>query len=585
MPCIFARSNSVKRIILTPILGVIIAGIALRIYFALSLGFDWDSSILLYQAKLALQGATMFSQIRVENPFYVYLLALMLPLFGAQIWIFKILSGISSLVIAGFVYLIGKELFGKRIGLLSLSLYLLVPVVAIFDVQGTYRTVFQVPVVASVFLILLGLRSGRRIPLIAGGLLTGISVWLYAGSLFYGLLLLTTPFVYGITPFRKKAKTSLSVLAGLLIGFGLGIPILILLGSNLGLIVSGWLPSITTFAGGSGGGGSRFSNLGSFIYYLSYMIRYVYVETRDWIPLISLGLLYMVALIVSAIRIASPPKRVLLISALITTLGLYFLAAIIGINLPPHGEFGLFDVPSSFAAVLLLEILIFVPLLVAFNKLFTIQLDNNHKFMMIWIAWLLILLASFQVPHGFYFQFFAAPLCVMGGYVIQVLFQHGSFTIGKSRSLVAVILVIFVVLAGVLGGITFVNSNINEWSLSAQQVSGVGTYLSTHSNASDYVFTAAPIYALAANRPNAGNMDNYFYFVNSGTTSINYSQTISEIYTLMQNGKVKYVILDPAGRTQTFLEHYPLIQTFFEDNYGQVATIDGASIFLFQPSF
>ncbi|MGI0080481.1 MAG: ArnT family glycosyltransferase [Nitrososphaerales archaeon] len=578
--------NEFKRIsVLTSILAVIIAGVAIRVYFALFFGFDWDSSILLYQAQLASQGATMFSQIRVEEPLYVYLLALMLPIFGAQIWIFKILSGLSSLVIAFFVYLIGRDLFGKKIGLLSLSLYLLIPVVAIFDVQGTYRTVFQVPVVASLFLVLVGLRSGRRMLLVAGGLLTGISVFLYAGSLFYGLLVLTVPFVYGITPSAKKAKASLTVFIGLLIGFGLGISLLILLGSSLGLIGSGWLPSITTFASGTGGGGGRFSSPSSFVNYLAYLTRYVYVQTRDWIPIISVGILYLVAFMVSSVRTSSFTKKVAAISALAIALCFYFLAAVIGISLPPHGDYGLFDVPSVFATIFVAEILVLIPLMAVTLTRFQIKLHRNHHVMMLWVLWLLIFLASFELPHGFYFQFFAAPLCILGGYVVQIVVSHNSFGIGKQRHLIAIVLVIFISASSVLGAIMFVNSNINEWSLSAQQVSDVGTYLRMHTYPGDYVFTAAPIYAEAADRPNAGNMDNYFYFVNSGTTSINYSLTVSKIYSLMQNGAVKYVILDPIGRTQAFIGHYPQIQSFFQDNYRLTARIDGASIWEFQLGF
>ncbi len=567
---------------LAPILVVIAAGIGIRIYFALVFGFDWDASILIYQAQLASQGATMFSQIRVEAPMYVYLLTLMLPIFGTQIWIVKILSGISSLVIALFVYLIGEELFGKKAGLLSLSLYLLIPVVAIFDVQGTYRTVFQVPVIASFYLVITGTRSSRRILLISGGLLSGISVWLYAGSAFYGLLLITAPLVYGVIPFARRTRASLNVLGGLALGFGLGIITFMLLGSSFSLLESAWLPSITAFAGGTSGGG-RFANFGSFIDYLAYLARYVYIATRDWIPVISLGLLYLVTLVVSTVRKASPRKKALSILVLFLALFFYFLSVIIGINLPPHGNFGLFDTPFYFVVILGAEILILVPLMFAFSMRFSIQLDSHHKVAMLWIAWLLILLASFQVPHAFYFQFFAAPLCVLGGYVIQMVFTRGSYGIGNRNSLIAIILVIFVAVSGVLGGVMFVNSNINEWSLSGQQISSVGSYLRTHTAPTDYVFTAAPVYALAADRANAGNMDNYFYFVNSGTTSINYSLTVSQIYTLMQGGKVKYIILDPVGRTQAFLAHYPDIQMFFQDNYQKVITIDGASIWLFLP--
>lgn len=576
------KIRNLKRFpLLAPLLYVITLGVAIRLYFSYLLGYDWDASILVYQALLASKGAMMFSQIRIEEPFYVYLLALLVPILGVQLWIVKLLSGLASLVIAFLVFLISKELFGKRIGILASSLYLLIPVVAIFDVQGTYRTVFQIPVITSLFLVLRGISSKRKMLLIIAGVLTGISVFLYAGSLFYGLLLIAIPLIYEKSSFRKKAESLMVVVTGLASGFSLGMFLLLLSGSNYELIREGWIPSIITFAGGSNGVGSRVSSLSSFIDYLDYIARYIYVVTRNWFSVLGLGIIYTLSLVLFRVRMLNARKK-LVICLIGLILATYFAISIIGIELPPHGEYGLFDVSSLFEVLFIAEIFGLIFLVFLMKRDFGFQFDRHHGIMLLWLACLIVFLGSFQIPHGFYFQFFAAPLCILSGYVVEEVWVRKQ-NLPKPRYLLGIGVLVFLVGSAISGAYMLASSNIIEWSLSSKQVASVASYLRSHTNSSDYVFSAVPIYAVAAGRQNAGNMDNYFYFVNKGTNDLNYSSTINEIYTLMQKGKVKYVILDPVGRTQAFLDEYPEIMTFFENNYFHATTIHSVSIWELKP--
>jgi hypothetical protein len=566
---------------------VAVAGIVIRIYFANYFGFDWDASFMVYQAYLVSHGAIMFSQIRIEEPLYIYLLSLFNFFLGPQIWNVKVLSLICSLIIAYFVYLISREIFGKRVAWASLCLYMLIPVVAIFDVQSTYRTVFQVPTIASLFLVLLGVRTKKWHLAFVGGLLIGVDIWLYAGSIFYGLLIALVPFVYSTARVVKRGIQSLTVISGVVSGFVVIIPILLLLGSSLTLITEAWFPSITAFSDGSGGPtGGRFSSLGTLDSYFMYIIRYTSVESRNWMPLIIVGLIFLGAFAATGISRSSITKKAVVLGVLAMSFALYFLALFMGINLPPHGNYGLFDVSLFFIIGFIAEIVILVPVSVFFLRSFSFEIQRSHKIMALWLLVMLIFLGSFQVPHGFYFQFFAAPLCTIGGYIIQVPFSTeivSKYT--RKRIWIGVLLIGLVAFSGILGAAMFESSTVAEWSLSAQQISSVGAYLNSHTNASDQIFTAAPIYATAADRTNAGNFDNYFYFVNSGTTNINYSSTIETVYTLMGEGIVKYVVLDPAGRTQTLLNAYPALDTLFLNDYQYATTIDGASIWKFDPCF
>src|SRR5262249_7287386 len=97
------------------------------------------------------------------------------------LWIIQILAdGLSALLI----FLIGSELFGRRIGFIAAFLVAISPHLAYYCLLLTPDSLAVLPVVASMYLLVLALKRSRPGLLIGGaGALIGLSCWLGANAM------------------------------------------------------------------------------------------------------------------------------------------------------------------------------------------------------------------------------------------------------------------------------------------------------------------------------------------------------------------------------------------------------------------
>ena len=91
-----------------------------------------DEGAHLADAKLLLEGKIPLVDYSSRQPFYVFLLAIFLKIFGMNCFAGRLLPIISSVGVSFLIYLIAKKLFNKEVGLASQIIYLFLPFTILF---------------------------------------------------------------------------------------------------------------------------------------------------------------------------------------------------------------------------------------------------------------------------------------------------------------------------------------------------------------------------------------------------------------------------------------------------------------------
>ena len=118
-----------------------------------------------------------------------------LKLFGATIWAWRFASALAGVLAAVPLYLLGRELFGRRVGYLAAWAMLVAPYFLAFARLGYNNSQAILPVVLSAWLLYSGLKRQSAFYLFLGGAAAGLGFLTYtAGRL--GLVIAALYFIY-----------------------------------------------------------------------------------------------------------------------------------------------------------------------------------------------------------------------------------------------------------------------------------------------------------------------------------------------------------------------------------------------------
>lgn len=225
---VFLKSKKVEFAVL---IFILLAGFAVRLYKIDNPLADWHSwrqsdtaavgriyldegiSFLFpkyYDISRIQTGILNFEGLRlVEFPVFNALHAILakaFPQIGFEIW-GRLISITSSLVSALFLYLIGKRLMGKAVGLLSAFFFLFIPYNIYFS-----RVILPEPMavafgLVSIYLFVLYIEEDQKIALYASGLFLALSTLVKPFTFFYGIPLLYLAIKkYGVKSFFTTRK-------------------------------------------------------------------------------------------------------------------------------------------------------------------------------------------------------------------------------------------------------------------------------------------------------------------------------------------------------------------------------------------
>lgn len=127
------------------------------------LGAHWlnaDEGAHLMDGEFAREGLVPQVDYGSRQVVYVHAIALFLRLFGADYARARLLPLLAVLLTAVLVFLIGRELFGRRVGFLACAVYLFLPFSVAYSTQVKTQPLAALLGSAGVWLLLLGVRRG-----------------------------------------------------------------------------------------------------------------------------------------------------------------------------------------------------------------------------------------------------------------------------------------------------------------------------------------------------------------------------------------------------------------------------------------
>ena len=185
-------------------LAILLLATFLRLYRLASVPFGWhpDEATKALLARDVLAGKyfpAFFSAFTGREALFVYLEALLISLLGEGIFTGRLLSAFVGILTVALTYSTGRELFSRRIGLLTAA-FLAVSLWHLIASRNGYRAVIQPFIqLLAIFFLFYGLResSTRRswYPFVLAGLFLGLSQYTYTAVRLFPVLILIILFL------------------------------------------------------------------------------------------------------------------------------------------------------------------------------------------------------------------------------------------------------------------------------------------------------------------------------------------------------------------------------------------------------
>lgn len=166
---------------------------------------------------------SLLHPVDTSPPLYPLLVAGLFTAFGESVLLAKIPSLVSGLILLPFgVYLLGAELFSRKVGFIAALLTLFSPLTYPVAVHVEAESLFAALTIFAVYFFVRGLRNPSYFFLM--GAVLGLSFLTKYSGLLLGIAAVVA---YSILVFRKQARFSVLFPAGLLIGLFVAAPWLI----------------------------------------------------------------------------------------------------------------------------------------------------------------------------------------------------------------------------------------------------------------------------------------------------------------------------------------------------------------------
>jgi hypothetical protein len=166
------------------LLGLLLfGGLLVRVWFAQDRWINADEGAHLMDALLVLKGYVPIADYEARQPFYVYVLAGFLRLFGTSIVAARTYPIVTSVAIGGLVYLIGTQLFDRRVGLLAAAGYLFMPFSIAYGTHAKTEPLTILLSCAAIYIMLVALDRRRNLLLVLSGVALACAYYARQSSL------------------------------------------------------------------------------------------------------------------------------------------------------------------------------------------------------------------------------------------------------------------------------------------------------------------------------------------------------------------------------------------------------------------
>lgn len=566
------------------LVAVIALGLGIRIVVGLTQPYDWDASIMLYQAQQLSHGSPPFSSVLTDTPAYIYWLALLGSSFGFSLAIIAFTSILAALISLLFIYLISRDLFGDRIGILASALYAVLPTAALFGFNELYRSAVLALVLPALFLTFHAGRSAHpKLLVLCAGLLIGVAFWVYVGSAIVLAVILVAQFVL-VPDLRLAFGRAICAVGGAMSTVGSG---LLLLETQVSFAVIDriwWHEEILGF--GQNSGVSRFGSMLGFDEYAQYMARFSYTNALYWLPLVLLAAPVLASMILRDVEMLRTERARFFALGVISS-GIFSLLWLVseGAFVGPVASYGATPLPLIYTVMLIVIAFIGFALgisLIGADSLAVSLGRRGRLSLYIWIGFMALYIFTFTLPHMFYFYWAFVPVVtILAGVCLSHLLRN-LFRWNRS-SILRTTFTLLVVASVATNGLIFLTTTTPGITLYPSAVDRIAEYLDAHTTSGQVIFSAEPIYSVYSHRQNAGGLDNFYIYVSDTNGSVNSSPVVRDIYGLISSSSVSFVIMDSYNATWTFLAHYPMLMSVFLYHYGFTAKVADANLWAPRP--
>jgi 4-amino-4-deoxy-L-arabinose transferase-like glycosyltransferase len=167
------------------LVSIFILGFLIRLILAVRGGIDFDEGIHIYDAKMVFDGLLPFRDYFTREPYYIYLLAIFVKIFGANLLTSRLLSvGFSSATIF-IIYLIGKRISAKKVGLISAGFFAFSPFVIYNTYLGNLYGVYPFVLALLILSTLNILKNKGNSNIVFAGITAGLAAHFYRITIFY----------------------------------------------------------------------------------------------------------------------------------------------------------------------------------------------------------------------------------------------------------------------------------------------------------------------------------------------------------------------------------------------------------------
>ncbi|MHA2340864.1 MAG: ArnT family glycosyltransferase, partial [Candidatus Hodarchaeales archaeon] len=200
------------------LLTILIASLIIRITLLPERWINPDEGAHLYDAKFALSGKIPFADYKSRMPVYVYLLAILIKLFGTGYNIGRLLPLFSNIGIGVLIFFITNKLYDRvELGLLASTIYLLSPLSILWAVVVKTELVATFFVSLGMYFVITNLKSEKEKYglLFFSGFFFALAFYVRKSALVFAI----TPLILFIYFYKKNILNLVKAYGAILFGY------------------------------------------------------------------------------------------------------------------------------------------------------------------------------------------------------------------------------------------------------------------------------------------------------------------------------------------------------------------------------
>ena len=509
------------------------------------------------------RGEIPIADYTTRAPILSWFINLSAVLFGRSIFIFRIPVLLFSALCTGMLYLLGRELFERKIVIAGALIHALVPYTLWNSHFIKTESLTILMAMLALFGAIRGVRGDRRWFILSGAAL-GVGYIerqsILAMALTIGLLVILT-FWRARSNIWRYIESASMIVVGFLAGF---LPVFLYTAfHHWDRAVTYWLDLFVVFsvqATKAEISGTTFS---------------WYLFARDWLltfvegVAIQGGLLFvgLVGFLVIAVRMFFARTRSIR-NALVLGILLIFIGSFVVHTLTIIAS-------GSFRHLVFLSL--FIVSLVAFGLLFRIlkffEQDTHDHFgvevLLLWIAGLFVAY-SFFAPG--YPREFIPAIALGTGYVLSRIDWRRESKVIKT----------LYVCVGIGFWATsfawFYDPKVGGWWWTQKTINSTALFIESHTTSEERIFSANPLPVVIADRRTVADLTSYaIHFAGNADNRTGTFPSPNELLHMLRSDPPRYVIVDGRMERHIF-SHYPAFRTLVQEQYAPVASFGESSL-------